>query len=614
MRDKTGPVLSLPPDVVVEATSAQGAVATYTATAEDAVSGPVQVSLSPQSGSTFALGTTNVNATATDQSGNTSTGSFKVIVRDTTAPVITAPADLVIEATSAAGAAASYAASADDLVDGNVAVGYSVAPGSTFALGTTTVTVTATDAAGNNASATFKVTVRDTTAPSVSCPAEIVVAAAPGASTAAVSFNVTANDTASAVNVTSSVPSGFAFPLGTTTVTATATDAAGNTSSCTFTVTVKSQTTTGVLAASVQYSDAVTLQATVGAAAVPGQTLTGTVQFFVNGSSVGQSALTNGVATLALAANMPAGSYSVTAQFASTNPFYVGSAGGPAALTINRENAATAYNGDTVLLTGGPEVNTATVRLSARLTQEADGQAGDITKATVAFELFKSGNQTSTPDQTVGGVAVDANGDASATVNGLSAGGYTVKVTVEGANLYWTAQPVGTGALSVAIPSKDTHSHGSGWVADATSANGRASFEFNVKSDKKEKDGPVKGNSTFTFRGADGFDYVVEGTTWQDGYLQFAAAPGVTPAVYTRSEFKGRCNVQKVNPATGQKVAAFSNYTFEVFTSDGDLLDPRQADAYAFIVRDGSGQVWHQVGSRNALVTLGGGNVTNKTR
>jgi rhamnogalacturonan endolyase len=612
--DRTGPVLSLPPDVVVEAASAQGAVATFAASAEDAVGGPVPVSLSAQPGATFPVGTTTVNASATDAAGNTSTGSFKVIVRDTTAPTINPVADVVLEATSPAGAAADYAATAGDIVDGSVAVNYSAAPGSTFALGTTSVTATATDAAGNTATRTFNVTVRDTTAPTLSCPADIFAAAAPGAPAAVVSFNPTASDAVSGVTVTGSPASGSAFGVGTTTVNVTAKDAAGNTGTCSFNVTVRSQASVVVAPASAQYGDAATLQANVNAPAFPGQPLAGTVEFFVGGSPVGQAALANGVASIQFALNMPAGTYNVTAQFASASPFYLGGSSAPAALNVTRENAATLYTGDAALLTAGPNVNTATVRLGAHLTPEADGAAyaGDLTKAVVAFELFKSSNTSATPDLVVGGVAVDANGDAQATAVGVSADTYLVNVRVDAANQFWTADPAGVGVLNLAVPGDELRSGGGGWVADASSANGKANFGLNVSAGKK--DGQVKGNFTLVFRGADGFNYVVKSTSWQDGYLQFSAEPGVTPAVYTRSEMKGRCNVQKVDPATGQAVASYGNYSFEAFTSDGDLLTPKQADAFAFVVRDGSGQVWHQAGSRPSLVTLGGGNISNKGR
>lgn len=539
-------------------------------------------------------------------------GALKFTVLDNVVPVLHAPSDITLEATGPAGAVATYTATAEDNLEGPLNVSFSIPSGSTFAPGTTEVTATATDSAGNTANATFKVTVRDTTAPSVSCPADIVVAAAPGASTAVVNFNVTASDSVSDVTLTSTPSSGSAFGVGTTTVNVTARDASGNTSTCSFTVTVRSAPVVVVAPASVQYSDAVTLQAQLSAAQFPGQPLAGTVQFFVNGTSVGQAALTNGVATLALTANMPAGSYNVTALFTSANASYLDAASAASALNVSRENTATAYTGDASLLTAGPNMNSATVRLAAHLTPESDGAnfVGDITKAVVTFELFKSNNATATPDLTVAGVAVDAAGDAQTILEGVPSGTYRVNVKVEAANQFWVASPAGTGALNVAVPSDEWRSSGGGWVAYPASANGKLDFSFNVR--PENKGGPLKGEWKLTFRGTDGFDYVVEASDWQGGYLQFAAEPGVTPAAYTRSELKGKCTVRKSGHGSGQSATTSENCTFEAYGFDGDLLSPRQADAFAFVVRNGSGQVLHQAGARNALVTLGGGNIQNK--
>jgi hypothetical protein len=82
------PVLSLPSDITVEATSAAGAVVNFNATATDAEEGALGVLLSNQPGTTFPVGATQVTATAQDSKGLTATGTFNVTVRDTTAPVI----------------------------------------------------------------------------------------------------------------------------------------------------------------------------------------------------------------------------------------------------------------------------------------------------------------------------------------------------------------------------------------------------------------------------------------------------------------------------------------------------------------------------------------------
>jgi hypothetical protein len=70
----------LPSDRTVDAKSPSGAVDTFTASATDDVDGPVAVSCTPVSGSTFAIGTARVGCSATDASGNVATGSFNITV------------------------------------------------------------------------------------------------------------------------------------------------------------------------------------------------------------------------------------------------------------------------------------------------------------------------------------------------------------------------------------------------------------------------------------------------------------------------------------------------------------------------------------------------------
>ena len=236
--DTTAPSMSLPSDVVAEATSASGAAVDFTATATDLVDGNVLVVSLPVSGSTFAIGTTTVPCTATDAAGNLVRGSFTVTVVDTTAPSLTLPADAVAEATSAGGGIVTFSVTAADVVDGDVAVACSPASGSVFPLGTTTVECTAADAAGNSASRSFTVTVRDTTPPTLHLPSAIVAEAA-SASGAVVDFAATSSDTVDgSVEVSFSRNPGSRFPLGMTTVECSAVDAAGNTATGSFTVTV----------------------------------------------------------------------------------------------------------------------------------------------------------------------------------------------------------------------------------------------------------------------------------------------------------------------------------------------------------------------------------------
>ncbi len=99
--------------------------------------------------------------------------AFGVIAAaDGVPPVVTAPADVTAEATSPAGAIGTYPnATATDNIGVTSGPTCLPASGSQFALGPTTVTCTAKDAAGNTGTATFTITVKDTIAPAVICAA-----------------------------------------------------------------------------------------------------------------------------------------------------------------------------------------------------------------------------------------------------------------------------------------------------------------------------------------------------------------------------------------------------------------------------------------------------------
>ncbi len=168
--DTTPPVLDLPADQIAEATGPDGAIVNFAASAADAIAGDVPINCTPASGSLFPLGVTTVTCTATDAAGNTASGSFTVTVVDTTAPTLTLPGNLTREATGPGGAVVTFSASAADAVSGAVPVNCAPASGSLFPLGVTTVTCTATDAAGNTASGSFTVTITPSGAPPIEPP------------------------------------------------------------------------------------------------------------------------------------------------------------------------------------------------------------------------------------------------------------------------------------------------------------------------------------------------------------------------------------------------------------------------------------------------------------
>jgi hypothetical protein len=112
----------------------------------------------------------------------------------------------------------------------------SPANGSFFPVGTTTVTCTPT----TGPACSFTVTVVDTQPPTITCPTNVIAvtaAACPAPTSTVVTFPPpTASDNCPGVTVVCVPPSGSPFPVGTTTVTCTATDASGNTATCSFTI------------------------------------------------------------------------------------------------------------------------------------------------------------------------------------------------------------------------------------------------------------------------------------------------------------------------------------------------------------------------------------------
>ncbi len=239
-RDPNYPPIAQCRDVTVSADANCEAMASIDDGSYDTDGDPITLGQSPPG--PYALGTTLVTLTVTDDRGLTDNCTGYVTVVDDTPPDITCPDDATVECSDYCGTPASdpqlagFIATATDNCDSSPAVSDN-APGC-FPAGTTTVTFTAVDNAGNVSTCEADVTVVDTTPPDITCPADVTVECSDHCGTpandpqlagffAGVSAVDICDDT---VDLSDDRPA--CFPLGPTTVTFTATDGSGNAQSC----------------------------------------------------------------------------------------------------------------------------------------------------------------------------------------------------------------------------------------------------------------------------------------------------------------------------------------------------------------------------------------------
>jgi len=233
--DSSPPTLLIPEDIIFEATSFdQNDV--YLGESVVIDNGEI-ISITNDAPLFFGIGNTTVTWTAADSSGNVANRQQIVSVVDTTSPIISAPDDLIYEATSVSDNLVQLGVPIIDDVQ-NVTVSLDAPP--VFPLGETIVTWYVHDPHGNSASDTQLVTVIDTTAPTLTVPDDIIIEAT-GIDDNNVSLaNVTADDVSGIFGITNNAPS--AFPFGTTIVTWIATDNFGNSVTEDQTVTVEDTT------------------------------------------------------------------------------------------------------------------------------------------------------------------------------------------------------------------------------------------------------------------------------------------------------------------------------------------------------------------------------------
>jgi hypothetical protein len=200
------------------------------------------VTVTDNAPSVFPLGSTSVNWTATDDSGNSTTESQIVTVVDTIDPNLTIPPDLEAECSQSSpqGALPNIGmASAIDTCDSSVTITEN-AP-AVFPLGSTTVSWTATDNSGNSSTDIQTVTVSDTTPPLLTIPDNIVSeCTSPDGTPVDLGLAIATDICWETVNISNNALP--VYPLGNTNVTWQALDNSGNSSSEDQLVTIQDTT------------------------------------------------------------------------------------------------------------------------------------------------------------------------------------------------------------------------------------------------------------------------------------------------------------------------------------------------------------------------------------
>ncbi|MFW5793474.1 MAG: HYR domain-containing protein, partial [Bacteroidota bacterium] len=201
----------------------------------------------PPSGTNLTVGVYSVTISAVDSQANYSEMIFEVYVEDTLPPVpdLSELPDIIAECEITE----LTAPTATDACEGEITATHD-ADLPIEIQGTYTITWTYDDGNGNISTQEQTVILEDITVPVLSCPDDQIINLDSGQTTYTVSgseFDATASDNCEMAGIMnnfndSETLAGEEFPIGTTTVIWTASDAAGNTANCSFNVTVNDPT------------------------------------------------------------------------------------------------------------------------------------------------------------------------------------------------------------------------------------------------------------------------------------------------------------------------------------------------------------------------------------
>jgi hypothetical protein len=396
--------------------------------------------------------------------------------------------------------------------------------------------------------------------------------------------------------------------LGDHLVTIGVTDGAGGSTSRSFTVhVVRRPTSLSISApASVQYSDAVAVSATLTSdgAPVAGRNVT----LGLGGATQVVATNAGGIASATFTAGGPAGSVPATASFTAAGAY----GGSQASTTVDetREDATIAWSGDSSVLVG------ASIALRAVVTDSAAGgyagsnpetgasrTIGDVTKMRVGFDVYAAGScLTGSPLATLSAGVIDSAptgdgiGSATATWTGAAEGSYCVVARLIGAtpsaaNGFYVAQPAVPGGVAVYRDASNGMVTGGGWTSVASGD--RLNFGFNAQVAKAG----VKGQLVTALRTTSGGRRVV--LVVKSNALDALRVTGTVVPI--GAVLTGKASI-KVIALDGTVLSETGNATFTATVVDGGA---KGTDSYGIRVVDKTGVVVLDT----APLVLGGGNV-----
>jgi hypothetical protein len=271
------------------------------------------------------------------------------------------------------------------------------------------------------------------------------------------------------------------------------------------------------------------------------------------------------------------------------------------------------YRGDACVFTAGPNVAKASVLLKANLAPPASAEPWPTLPDENLTVQFTAKDQSGKEQGTLT-VPVDANGNAqgvmslpAVTAPGTTATTYdiVIKLFYDGATCEVDIIPGGAQAI-VTLGSANRRMVGGGWVANAYSDNGKATFGFEAAPYAKSK-ALAQGNTVFMLHGVTlnnaRWNIKVKDASWSSSVLAFYQSVGGTLVDSARLTCNGVA--QQIDPRTGASTG-YGGCTIVVDVFDGDLYTKAtRKDMYSITVYDNKNKIlWFSVPSK---VPLGGG-------